>query len=878
MVLNQAKVKSVLSGDSLILTSIANPERERTLSLAYCSSPHLKKEGDEPFAFESRDALRKMVVGKNVQFQVLYTIPNTKREYGIVFLNDGRRLPEEMVKQGWLKLRDDAGRKEDSEEASKQLAELKLLEAKARTDDLGLWQLSGGRIEVQHDMGDAEEFLEKYKGKSVDGIVERVLSGDRMLVRLIVSPTLHYQVMTLVAGLRAPTTERVNPSNKQTQPAEEYGNEARQFVEDRLLQRNVKVDILGLSPQGQLIASVKHPNGTIAKFLLEAGLARCTDFHSTLLGADMAPLRDAEKVAQASKRGVYRDHVAKATAPGNNLEVQVTKIFSADVIFVRNRAGVEKRINLSSIRGPRQTEASESPFRDEAKEFLRKKIIGKNVRLSIDGTRPATEEYDAKEVATITLNDKNINLLLVQEGWCSVIRHRRDDTDRAPNYDELLAAQEKSKEEKKGMWSGKPAKAKQYADASESLQKAKMQLSGLQRQKKIPAIVDFVKGGSRFVILIPRENIKLNFVLGGIRAPKSARNANDKSEPFGQEAHDLASKRLTQRDVEIDVHNIDKVGGFIGEVYINKVSFAKILVEEGYATVHAYSAEQSGNATELLAAEQRAKDARKGLWVDWDPSMDAAEEEDVPTNDSKDESVVPREKDYRDVVVTHIDESGRLKLQMIGTGTAALETLMSKFKSFHMNSANSKGLEGPPKAGEYVAAKFTEDGQWYRARIRSNDRAAMEAEVVYVDYGNSEKIPWSRLRPLSQPQFSTQSLRPQAVDALLSLLQFPTNKDYLADAVSFINDITMGRELVANVDYTAPEGTLYVTLYDPKTSEKLTDSLNSEIIAEGHAMVPTKLKPWERGFGDVLKALKVNEEQAIANRRGLWEYGDLRDD
>jgi staphylococcal nuclease domain-containing protein 1 len=126
--------------------------------------------------------------------------------------------------------------------------------------------------------------------------------------------------------------------------------------------------------------------------------------------------------------------------------------------------------------------------------------------------------------------------------------------------------------------------------------------------------------GSRFTVLVPRENIKLNFVLGGIRAPKSARNPSEKSEPFGQEAHDLAAKRLTQRDVEIDVHSIDKVGGFIGELYINKESFAKILVEEGLATVHTYSAEQSGNATELSAAEQRAKNAKKGLWVDWDPS------------------------------------------------------------------------------------------------------------------------------------------------------------------------------------------------------------------------------------------------------------------
>jgi len=193
MVLNHGKVKSVLSGDSLILTSIEHPERERTLSLAYCTSPHLKREGDERWAFDSRDALRKLVVGKNVQFQVLYAIPNTKREYGVVFLNDGRKLPEEMVKEGWLKLREDAGRKEDSEEALQQLDKLRLLEATARSEDKGLWASNGGIIEIQHDLGDAPAFLDEYKGKTVDGLVERVLSGDRMLVRLIVSPTKHIQ-------------------------------------------------------------------------------------------------------------------------------------------------------------------------------------------------------------------------------------------------------------------------------------------------------------------------------------------------------------------------------------------------------------------------------------------------------------------------------------------------------------------------------------------------------------------------------------------------------------------------------------------------------------------------------------------------------------
>lgn len=62
---------------------------------------------------------------------------------------------------------------------------------------------SGGRIEVQHDMGDTQTFLDTYKGKTLDALVERVLSGDRMLVRLLISPTKHIQGMystTLLLG------------------------------------------------------------------------------------------------------------------------------------------------------------------------------------------------------------------------------------------------------------------------------------------------------------------------------------------------------------------------------------------------------------------------------------------------------------------------------------------------------------------------------------------------------------------------------------------------------------------------------------------------------------------------------------------------------
>lgn len=744
--------------------------------------------------------------------------------------------------------------------------------------------MAQGQVETSYELADAKALVEEYKQKDLQGIVERVLNGDRLVLRLLLAPQDHLQTIVALAGIRAPAAKRVTADGRE-QPAEPYGDEAHAFVESRLLQRKVQVSLLGVTPQGQLIATVLHPNGNVAKFLLEAGLARCHDHHSTLLGAHMAAFRHAEKAAKDSRKGLFTNLVAKGPAGGAAEDYIVSRVLNADTIFVRSKAGQEKKISLSSIRQPKPSDPNQALFSADAKEFLRKKLIGKHVKVTVNGKKPANEGYEERDVATVVQGNANVALSLVEAGYASVIRHRADDDDRSPDYDSLLVAEADAQKDGKGMWSPKPPRTKQYQDYSESVQKAKMEVSILQRQKRVPAVVDFVKSGSRFTVLVPRENAKLTFVLSGIRAPRSARGPGEAGEPFGQEAHELANRRCMQRDVEIDVETIDKVGGFIGTLYVNKENFTKVLLEEGLATVHAYSAEQSGNATEYFAAEQKAKEARRGLWHDWDPAKEAAEAEEeeaaaaAATNGQNGaEEVSQRRKDYRDVMVTYIDPATcKLKLQQIGSGTSALTELMSAFRSFHINKANDTPLPGPPKAGDFVAARFSEDNEWYRAKVRRNDREKQQAEVVYIDFGNSETLPWSRLRALS-PQFSAQKLRPQAVDAVLSFLQFPVASDYLEDAVGFIGDQAFDRQLVANVDYISSEGTMHVTLLDPSVSKSLDESLNAEVVREGLAMVPKKLKTWERSAGDTLASLRELESEAKEERRGMWEYGDLTED
>ena len=156
-----ANVKSVLSGDTLVLTSPSNPNAERILSLAFVTGPRLNRDGDEPFAFQSREYLRRLVVGKAVRCTILYTIPTSGREYGIAELKDGPQLPDDPVKAGWLKVREDAGRKEESEEVLQRLETLRSLEAQARSEGLGLWAGVGGVIEVQNNLG-GQDFVNQW--------------------------------------------------------------------------------------------------------------------------------------------------------------------------------------------------------------------------------------------------------------------------------------------------------------------------------------------------------------------------------------------------------------------------------------------------------------------------------------------------------------------------------------------------------------------------------------------------------------------------------------------------------------------------------------------------------------------------------------------
>ncbi|KAG9094261.1 hypothetical protein FRC07_011333, partial [Ceratobasidium sp. 392] len=504
-------------------------------------------------------------------------------------------------------------------------------------------------------------------------IVEQVRDGSTLRVRLFMPEDQHQFANISLAGVRCPRA-----GGRDGEAAEEWGEEAKFFVESRLLQRAVRVQILSLpaptstpfasaSPNAPppsasiFIGNVLHPNGNIAEFLVAAGLARVVDWHAGMLaaGGAMERLRAAEKAAKEKRLNLYSKLAvpAKATggatpvAPRGTFDATVIRVWSGDQLSIVEKGGKDRRVQLSSVRAPKASEPKQAYYANEAREFLRKKLIGKHVKVNIDFVRPKEGEFEERDAVTIRYGNAQTNIAeqLIEKGLATALRHRRDDESRSSEYDKLMAAEQNALNELRGVHSGKEIPLPRIINASESSTKAASWLSSFKRQGRVPAVVDYVASGSRFKVLIPKDNLSLTLVLSGIRAPRTARNPSEKNEPYGQEALDFATYRYMQRDVEVEFEATDKTGGFIGALYLNKTENAAVtLVREGLATIHDYSAEALPWSKLLYEADVEAKANKRNIWHDFDASAEEAAP--APT----DNGATPLKSEYLDVLVSDI--------------------------------------------------------------------------------------------------------------------------------------------------------------------------------------------------------------------------------
>uniref|UniRef100_A0A9L0SRJ8 Staphylococcal nuclease domain-containing protein n=1 Tax=Equus caballus TaxID=9796 RepID=A0A9L0SRJ8_HORSE len=824
-----------------------------------------------PWAFPAREFLRKKLIGKEVCFTIENKTPQG-REYGMIYLGkdtNGENIAESLVAEGL------ATRREGMRANNPEQNRLSECEEQAKAAKKGMWSEGNGSHTVRdlkYTIENPRHFVDSHHQKPVNAIIEHVRDGS--VVRALLLPD-YYLVTVMLSGIKCPTFRREADGSETPEP---FAAEAKFFTESRLLQRDVQI-ILESCHNQNILGTILHPNGNITELLLKEGFARCVDWSIAVYTRGAEKLRAAERFAKERRLRIWRDYVA----PTANLDqkdkqfvAKVMQVLNADAIVVKLNSGDYKTIHLSSIRPPRlEGENTQDknkklrplydiPYMFEAREFLRKKLIGKKVNVTVDYIRPASPAtetvpaFSERTCATVTIGGINIAEALVSKGLATVIRYRQDDDQRSSHYDELLAAEARAIKNGKGLHSKKEVPIHRVADISGDTQKAKQFLPFLQRAGRSEAVVEYVFSGSRLKLYLPKETCLITFLLAGIECPRGARNLPglvQEGEPFSEEATLFTKELVLQREVEVEVESMDKAGNFIGWLHIDGANLSVLLVEHALSKVH-FTAERSSYYKSLLSAEEAAKQKKEKVWAHY-------EEQPVEVTPVLEEK--ERSASYKPVFVTEITDDLHFYVQDVETGTQ-LEKLMENMRN---DIASHPPVEGSyaPRRGEFCIAKFV-DGEWYRARVEKVESPA-KVHVFYIDYGNREILPSTRLGTLP-PAFSTRVLPAQATEYAFAFIQVPQDEDARTDAVdSVVRDI-QNTQCLLNVEHLSA-GCPHVTLQFADSK----GDVGLGLVKEGLVMVEVRK---EKQFQKVITEYLNAQESAKSARLNLWRYGDFRAD
>jgi staphylococcal nuclease domain-containing protein 1 len=600
-------VKQILSGDAVVIRGQprGGPPPTRTVALSNITAPRLARranpniEGssetvDEPYAWEAREFLRKILVGKEVRFVVEHANKASNREYGSIWVAaDGRNVTDLLLNEGVVEVRQAGVR------PSEELSRLLLLESASKAAEKGKWSKNKTTLRsITWSMTNDElrTFVQRNQGKQLDAVVEYVRDGSTLRCMVIPSYTF---ITVAMSGIKSPMFKR----DGDTETPEPFAEMAKFFTESRLLQQDVKLLIEGVSNQ-LVMATVIHPMGNIAERLVKEGFARCVDWSMAMVSKDKDKLRAAEKAAKQQQLRIWKGYQPSSSATlsqgSSNFSGKVVEVVNGDALVIKKGDQQYQKIWFSSIRPPRMTpkEGDENggttrrqqqqqrirplydiPHMWEAREFLRKKLIGKKVNVKVDYIKPAQDSFPEKTCCTVTREDINIAEALISKGLAYCLRHKQDDDQRSSQYDELMAAEARAIKNGKGVHSKKEPVPHRVAELSTDPTKAKQFLPFLQRAGKTVALVEFIASGSRVRLYLPKDTCLISFLLAGISCPRAPRDDANPGDAYGQQALMYVKDLIMQREVEIEVEACDKGGNFIGWLYSEGKNLSVALLE-----------------------------------------------------------------------------------------------------------------------------------------------------------------------------------------------------------------------------------------------------------------------------------------------------------
>ncbi|KAL8433098.1 hypothetical protein ACSSS7_004121 [Eimeria intestinalis] len=371
-----ATVKEVISGDTLVLVGVpkGGPPPEKRVSLSSVVAPRVAMKSlthetqDDPYGWPAREFMRNYLIGQQVNFKVEFAMNG--KEYACVTFK-GENVACELLRRGLAKLRDNKNPPQAHD-----LEELEQCENEAKTRQLGLHSSDPGSSTVRQitwGVGDpsfVSSFATKHAGQELPAIVEYVRDGGSVRVAIRLSkedqiPSSFAYCAVSLAGIQCPSNRRDADGNFVPEPFAEF----------------IAFD------NGSLL----HPNGDIRLLLLLNGFAKLNNATIHLTDSP-ARLRQAMKEAQANRLRRWKDMPTGGSSDG--LEkvyfAQVEEVVSGDSVVLQLSNDESRRVYFASIRCMRPGNPAKPQSREEetlaleAKELVRKKCIGKTVKVFLE--------------------------------------------------------------------------------------------------------------------------------------------------------------------------------------------------------------------------------------------------------------------------------------------------------------------------------------------------------------------------------------------------------------------------------------------------------------------------------------------------------------
>eukprot|EP01088_Endostelium_zonatum_P017397 TRINITY_DN5116_c0_g2_i1.p1 TRINITY_DN5116_c0_g2~~TRINITY_DN5116_c0_g2_i1.p1 ORF type:complete len:1026 (-),score=327.77 TRINITY_DN5116_c0_g2_i1:45-3122(-) len=920
---------------------------------------YIKETPQEDFYWEAREYLRKLAIGKPAMIEVRSDASSIgNRELGTVFLNDGDRkvdLSHQVVSAGYAEVvkpknyqetvdaaaaaaQDSGNTGKKGPKPNEQVTKLLELELDAKSRGVGLYQSNKKNAKTEY-ITEFDHWNKYVQWRGDEGkqpirhkcVVEGVMSGS--MVKITIVPSME-QVALRIAGVRSPAYKRPG-SEDNNRTSEPFGAEAQWTTERYTLHRDAEVIFTGFDkdketekgvpPGGVYYGELFIKEHSIGEILLSSGLASLVEWSVPKDKAEK--YRQLEDKAAASKLKIWSQGNSRPAASGNNKQQnnknqqqssgptrarhytfngRIKSITSGAVYQVENLDDPQPNpevVTLSSIVVPKFGRAGDQkdhdePFAWEAREFIRRKVIGKNVRVTLDYVRPerqgnptSTDQRSgdvlpAKNFYTVELDGKNLGLGLIENGLGTVLTASGDN--RSPIYDSLLLAQDRALKAHLGLHGPKKNARRGFNDvtSNKKVAQAKGLLNSL-TGKELDGVVEYVISGNRFKVALPNENAVIILVLDGVKAPALPRKTTElkdgkevvkdiPGEPFSAEALNYSRSLCHQQDVRISVDRQDKAGAFIGYMFKGDQNVAELLLSQGLGrTLRTKQYENVFNN-----AQQQAKQGRKGIWKDWDPAKEEEEKRRAAEleNENNSEAAGVTGDPIKVIVhVTEVIDSNKFYCQfMEGKEVEQLNKFMSSFANLKLESTPPH----KPARSEVVLALFSGDEKWYRAQVRRIE--GNNISVFYGDYGNSETTTSEYIRKLPE-EYGLKALAFQARECGLAYIRSVTSAygdaDLAEDAAYELKKLIYDQKLPAMREYSRQESRTsrnrltYLNLW---SNEEPNTFINGEMVRRGFAKVERRLP--RNAPEALLKLLREMEDKAHDNRVGLWRNGDPGDD